>query len=99
MLTEVKCVGSRRSRRRVCGPRNSGNNATTMGNRRIALKVTAIAASIGGAPVPSEEIRITCPGAAQTSIDDSASHHDEKPIIMGERAHADIGAGEHQEEH
>ena len=79
MLTDVKCVGSSRSRKRVPGPRNSGNSATTMGNSRIALRPTAIAPSIGGAPRPSEEIRITCPGAAQTSIEDSASHQDEKP--------------------
>ena len=50
-----------------------------MGNSRIALKVTAMAASIGAEPVPSAEIKITCAGAAHTSIDDSASHQDENP--------------------
>ena len=79
MLTEVKCAGSSRSRRRVPGPRNSGSSATTIGNSRIALNVTAMAASSGAAPVPSAEIRITCAGAAHTSIVDSASHQDEKP--------------------
>ena len=79
ILTDVKCVGSSRSRSRVPGPRSSGSSATTMGNSRIALKPTAIAPSIGVAPRPSEEIRITWAGAAHTRIDDSASHHDEKP--------------------
>jgi len=50
-----------------------------MGNSRIALKPTAMAPSIGGAPRPSEEIRITCPGAAHTSSVDIASHQDAKP--------------------
>ena len=70
-----------------------------MGNSRIALKLTAIATSIGGAPAPSAEIRITCAGAAHTSRVDNASHQDAKAEIMGERAHADIGADQHQEEH
>ena len=74
MLTEVKCAGSSRSRRRVRGPRRSGSSATTMGNRRMPLRLTAMAASTGGAPVPSAEMRITCAGDAQTRTDDNAIH-------------------------
>ena len=79
MLTEVKCAGSSRSRVRVSGPRNSGSSATTMGNSRMPLRVTATAASIKGAPLPSAEIRMTCAGAAQTRSEDSAIHHGVKP--------------------
>jgi hypothetical protein len=50
-----------------------------MGNSRIALSVTASAASSNGAPLPSAEIMITCAGAAHTSTDDSAIHHEAKP--------------------
>ena len=81
MLTDVKCVGSSRSRSRVRSPRNKGSNATTMGNSRIALSVTASATSSNGAPPPSAEMRITCAGAAHTSTVDSANHHAPTPKL------------------
>ena len=74
MLTDAKWVGSSRSRSRVLGVRKIGNSATTMGNSRTPLKLTAIATSTGAAPVPSAEIRMTCAGPAQTSTVDKASH-------------------------
>ena len=79
MLTEVKCVGNSRSRRRVSGRRMSGSKAMTIGNNRMPLRLTASAASTSAEPAPSAEIKITCAGAAHTNMDDSASHHDEKP--------------------
>ena len=51
----------------VCGVRISGNTDTTIGNSRIALTVTAIAACTAVAPEPSVEIRMICAGPAQTS--------------------------------
>ena len=51
----------------VCGVRISGNTDTTIGNSRIALTVTAIAACTTVAPEPSVEIRMICAGPAQTS--------------------------------
>ena len=79
MLTEVKCVGSSRSRRRVPGPRSSGSSDTTIGNSLIPLRLTATAASGSGAPLPSAEIRISCAGPAHTSTVENASHHETKP--------------------
>jgi hypothetical protein len=57
--------------------RRSGSKATTMGNRRIAVSVTATAASKIAEPAPSAESRITWAGAAHTSTVDSANHQDE----------------------
>ena len=96
MLTEVKCVGSKRSREPVPGRRNSGSSATTIGNSRIALNVTAIATSNSGAPAPSAEIRITCAGAAQTSNGRQRQPQRRQAEIVRQRADADIGAGHHQ---
>src|SRR6476469_8098965 len=48
-----------------------------MGNRRIAVSVTATAASKIAEPAPSAESRITWAGAAHTSTVDSANHQDE----------------------
>ena len=63
----MKCVASTRWRRFVCGVRISGSTDTTIGNSRIALTVTAIAACTAVAPEPSVEIRMICAGPAQTS--------------------------------
>ena len=79
MLTEVKCVGSRRSAMPLRGRRNKGSSATTIGNSRMALSVTAIATSNADAPVPIAETRITCAGPAHTSTVDSASHQADRP--------------------
>ena len=51
----------------VCGVRNNGNTETTIGNSRIALRVTATAACTTVAPEPSVEIRMICAGPAQIS--------------------------------
>ena len=48
----------------------------------VDMSVTVMgarAASNSAEPAPSAEIKITCAGAAHTNMDDSASHHDEKP--------------------
>ena len=79
MLTEVKWVGSSRSRSRVPCPRSIGSSATTMGNSRTPLRLTAIATSIGAAPVPSAETRMTCAGPAHTNTVDNASHQALRP--------------------
>ena len=79
MLTAVKCVGSSRSRRRVVGPRSTGMSATTIGNNRTPLRVTARAISNRAAPVVTVVIRITCAGAAHTRTVDIASHQALRP--------------------
>ena len=99
MLTEVKWAGSRRSRRRMFGPRSSGSSATTMGNSRIALK-------------RDRDGRLDRRGAGaergnQDHLPRRRPHQQgrqcEPPgrqaVFMGECADTDIGAGEHQEEH
>ena len=98
ILTDVKCVGSSRSRSRVPGPRSSGSSATTMGNSRIALKPTAIAPSIGVAPRPSEEIEDHLGRRGPYEDRRQRQPPRRKAIVMGERTHADISAREHQEE-
>src|SRR5262249_1997707 len=55
----------------------SGSKATTIGNSRIALSVTATAASKIAEPAPRAQSRITWTGAAHTSTVASASHQDE----------------------
>ena len=45
----------------------------------MALKLTAIATSTGGAPAPSAESMITCAGAAQISSVASTNQVAEKP--------------------
>ena len=52
--------------RLVFGVFISGSTDTTIGNSRIALTVTAIAACTAVAPEPSVEIRMICAGPAQT---------------------------------
>src|SRR4029077_6153604 len=79
MLTAVKCVGSSRSRRRVVGPPSTGMSATTIGNNRTPLRVTARAISNRAAPVVTVVIRITCAGAAHTRTVDIASHQELRP--------------------
>ncbi len=63
----MKCVTRTRWRRLVCGVFSSGSTDTTIGNSRIALTVTAIAACTAVAPEPSVEIKMICAGPAQTS--------------------------------
>ena len=48
------------------GERTTGKTDTTIGNSRIALSVTAIAACTTVAPEPSVDIRMICAGPAQT---------------------------------
>ena len=49
------------------GVRMVGSTDTTIGNSRMALTATAIAACTTVAPEPSVEIRMICAGPAQTS--------------------------------
>ena len=51
----------------------------TIGSSRALLKATASAVSIGVAPLPSVETRITWAGPAQTSTVESMIHHKLKP--------------------
>ena len=60
-------------------PPEQRQQATTMGSSRTPDRLTAIAISIGAAPVPSAEIRMTCAGPAHTSTVDNASHQELKP--------------------
>ena len=66
-VTAMKCAASTRCRRFVFGVRSIGSTDTTIGNNRIALTVTAMAACATVAPEPSVEIRMICAGPAQTS--------------------------------
>ena len=66
-VTAVRCATKIRCRRLVSGVRIIGITETTIGNSRIALTVTAIAAWITVAPEPSVEIRMICAGPAQTN--------------------------------
>src|SRR5262249_27449035 len=54
-------------------------SATTIGNNRTPLKVTARAISNSAAPVVTVVIRMTCAGAAHTRTVDIASHHELRP--------------------
>ena len=58
----------------VSGVRIIGITETTIGNSRIALTVTAIAACTTVAPEPSVEIRMICAGPAQTNSVLASAH-------------------------
>ena len=77
-LIAVRCIGRRRSRWRTPGRRITGRIAATIGRKRTLDSVTASATSQSDAVV-SVETRMTCAGAAQISIVDSAIHQKLKP--------------------
>ena len=79
MLMEVKCVGSSRSPVPLPGRRSSGSSATTIGNSRMALSVTASATSNAVAPPPIADTMITCAGPAHTTNVDSVSQIADRP--------------------
>ncbi len=79
MLTAVRCAGSSNARVGVSGRRIIGSSDITIGISRTLLSPTAIATSSGAAPTPSDEIRITCAGPAQTRKVEAMTHQTLKP--------------------
>ena len=98
IVIAMKWVVKIRCRRLVCGVRIIGSTDTTIGNSRIALTVTAIAACTTVAPEPSVEIRMICAGPGPDQCRAGQHPSQAEMGVVRQRADAEIGRKQHQSE-